>query len=367
MIANITLADHLNANTQGYEALRKQTEEALLNVPEPATRLPSDRILRSLFPAWSALTEHKPLPGMASSEDWAAHRICHRDAFDYYFRLSIPEGGISPSDVDAVLSLAANAESFCDALAQLSSKQASDGITKFRKFLEYARHRMAIVATPELDHGLVTAIFSCGDGFCNNAGQLDILSLERQLFWRLAEDALRRINDAEDRLRVITQAFRNGKAICLMAFSIEFWRAQPEQEKLLEESEVDKLQKIALERIELAAKNGTLRNAPYLRSVLKFLTDAGNPETASSCAKKLAEEDSGLADLLSAAVTGIYVSNGRSSYTFDHAFVDQYIGLAPEALRSRCEQRLAQSPGWMTPDKRTAITDYLKTPTPPRN
>ena len=365
-IATNAIADllDLKPNSPRYDVLEKRRQDELSKAPE-IVRAPSDRILRSLFPAWNKLNNREDIEAPPDSA-WEEHRICHQDVFDYYFRLSIPESGTSSLDVNATLSLATTPKKFRERLEQLSNAQANDGKTKLRKFLEHAPDRMNTVAGP-LAEGVVAAIFSCGDHFCSKFEPWDMISHNnRHRFYLLAEEALRCMPPAADRVKLITYAFRNGDAICLMVRSLARWREPAEPSKPFEEDELDEIQKIVLEKIEIAAKNDTLRNAPFLLDVFVFLSSTGSQETANSYAKILADEDSGLADLLFAAIAGASITNNRQSYNFDQAFIDRYIGLPQEELRTRCQQWHASNPDWMNPDRRTAINAFLETQRDPR-
>ncbi len=152
--------------------------------------------------------------------------------------------------------------------------------------------RMNIVDPPRWPSGLVAAIFSCGDRFCSKFEPLDVLMRLEQPTSFLPPgrgSARRKSLKPRTALNSITGAFQNGDAICLMVHSIERWRAQTGPAQISSKKmNWTTLQKIVLERIKLAVKNDTLRNAPYLDDIFRFLSSSGVPRNG----KLLREETS---------------------------------------------------------------------------
>ncbi|MBC1259379.1 KAP P-loop domain protein, partial (plasmid) [Trichormus variabilis V5] len=65
--------------------------------------------------------------------------ICSADVFPVYFRLAIPEGNISISEMQAILALANNCQAFGAKLVELSAQMRPDGISRINVFLDRLR------------------------------------------------------------------------------------------------------------------------------------------------------------------------------------------------------------------------------------
>lgn len=106
--AKAMLTEPRNSGSQSScaEEEGRRTVEAIINHASESNRPQVREIMKQLFPQveWVFGGSHY---GAGFDEQWFRDlRVCHPKVFDRYFHLAIPEGDISQTELDLILSLA---------------------------------------------------------------------------------------------------------------------------------------------------------------------------------------------------------------------------------------------------------------------
>ena len=122
-------------------------------------REPVRKLLERLFPK---------LKGNCFAGSWDSVwrkelRVCSLDIFPAYFRLALPEGNFSNTELQAILSLANDTNAFGEKLLELAKQIRSDGTTRVSTFLErledYTKEDISSESVPSI----VQAFLMVGD------------------------------------------------------------------------------------------------------------------------------------------------------------------------------------------------------------
>ncbi len=236
-------------------------------------------------------------------------RACSLDIFPTYFRLAIPEGGISNAEMKVLLALTYNAEVFGAILVELAGQKHPDGTTRVRAFLERFQDYTGKEIPLEHIPSVLQALFDVGDqllrpedeprGIFGFGNAVRIERIIRRLLLRL---------DEPSRFEVLRRAISNGKAIAIIVREVVTLGQQhgkygseqprPEEEKLITVEHLDELEKIALEKVRDAAQQGVLLQAPDLRYILYAWRNWAGEAEVRQWVQKVISDDIGLVNLL---------------------------------------------------------------------
>lgn len=222
MMTNSTLKFTLDRNAENES--RRQIMKGVLDEAE-ADRDAINTILEAMFPVWDTRARSQTF-GDGSESRWRkARRICSVDVFDFFFRLSIPEGSLCSSEVKAILALTNRPPEFCATLKRLSGEKAFDGATKLEKFLQYSSDYLCDRGEDVSIEGLLFSVCSCGDSLYNKLERqiLPFLSTDWLLF-HFAAAAINMISEPTDRLKLVNEAFAQGSALSVMTLAVRLWR-----------------------------------------------------------------------------------------------------------------------------------------------
>ena len=232
-------------------------------------------------------------------------RVSSAEIFNAYFRLAIPEGGISYAEMKAMLALAKNSRLFAAKLVELANQTRPDGTTRVREFLErigdYAKEEISLDCIPSI----LQALFEVGD-------QLWRLKDQQRAFLNLGNDAqiewltwqlLERL-DKQNSFQIMKEVISNGKATAtivqqLLSFGNEHGKYgsnsfRPEEERLFNTQQLQELEELALGKVREAAQQDYLLQVPKLPPVLYFWKDLAGEKEVLEWVKKV--DDNGLTE-----------------------------------------------------------------------
>jgi len=243
-------------------------------------------LLIEMFPTLKAVMEKTNfLVGNSEKEKWRKQlRICSPDIdiFLTYFRLEIPEGSISNTEMKALLALTKYSQKFGEKLVELATQIRPDGTTRVRVFLEriedYITQEISLDSIPSI----LQALFEVGDqlwcledeqnSFFNNGNETQIELIITKLLERLQQP---------QRFEILRDAISNGKAISTIAWEVralgiehgkyESQGTKPEEERLINEQQLKELQELALQKVREAVEQDSLLQAPQLRTTIFYL------------------------------------------------------------------------------------------------
>jgi predicted KAP-like P-loop ATPase len=259
--------------------------------------------------------------------DWLRRRrICSKPIFPVYFRLEIPDGEFSRSEMRGAIDSTARAEDFTAVLRGLLKRKHPQGSTMARKLLidlqQYTKSDIPASNIPLV----VSVLFNIGDellvpedepkGLFEFGNDIIIGRVLWQLLERLTEP---------ERFSALVDAFRDGSAIGTMCRELRMYAGQhdesgskpkkPVDERVLGADHVEVLKGIVLDKIRhLQLKGEGYRAVGLLPSIIwtwRWL--AGSATEAEAWLRDTASADEGLAWLLERWVSQVK-SQGANEY-----------------------------------------------------
>lgn len=243
-------------------------------------------LLIEMFPTLKAVLEKTNfLVGNSEKEKWRKQlRICNPDIdiILTYFRLAIPEGSISNTEMKALLALTENYREFGKKLVELAIQIRPDGTTRVRVFLERLEDYITQEILSEHIFPILQALFEVGDqlwrledeqySLFNNGNEIQIEIIIVKLLERLQQP---------QRFEILKEVISKGKAISTIAWEVrslgmehgkyESHRHVPKEERLINEQQLVELEELALKKMREAAKQDSLLQAPQLRTTIFYL------------------------------------------------------------------------------------------------
>lgn len=282
-------------------------------------------------------------------------RICSPDVCTIYFRFSVPDQRISNAEMLATIGCAALPQSFSAELLRLVEGKRPDGTTRARGFLqrlhEFTGDRIPIEYAPNA----VFTLCSLGDRLMDqNDRPLGGIEIGNDLYvLYCVADLLRRL-PVEDRCETLTHGILNGESIAMPLMLVEALHHEHAGEGgaeladntiVIPSGRLPDLALALLERVQKAATDGTLLQAPRLVQTLNWWNAHGSDGEVKTWLERQVESDSGLVVVLGACLSGGTVTSGYSARRFDRL-----------------------DPGWLAPfldtDTIAARLDGLNTKTP---
>lgn len=234
-------------------------------------------------------------------------RICNPDMFDAYFRLSMQAGKIDAAELEMLLAIASDAESFDHMLSRLNQDW------RIIKFLDSLDSHVLKTIPRENIQAIVSALLDSGDLF--PIGIKGPLSLDTPMrIHRIIHQLITRISDPEDRFIILQNAIANAtKSIYIIVHELREQSREhleesdtylPQEYRDLTAEGLISLHKLTVNRIKYWADHGSLIDHPKLLDLLRAWRDWGDTSEASRYVEQLTNTDRGLVAFLSATMDG---------------------------------------------------------------
>lgn len=313
-------------------------------------------LLISIFPKLEIA--FKGAGGYGSDAEWRRQsRICSEDIFPRYFRLALPKGDISNYEIRATLELAKDSKAFAQKLLQFCREYPPRISVFFERMKDY------IQEIPEdRVYNILQTLFDIGD---------EILNVGHHIRWKLIEKIilplLRRLNSQKERFTVLKNLFSDGHSISIIIRTIvplgrEYGRyganspdIKPPEKCVISEEDLEKLEKITLERIKKASQDGSLLKAPSLGFILQYWQDLERNKIVKSWCSKVIKSDEGLVDFLVGFFDKDYE---RNEMAFKLSELKLFVN--PSEIIDRCKNLLASPPEWLKNLRKVAIGAFVK-------
>ncbi len=247
------------------------------------------------------------IPSYQQSND--PRRIRNYESFPIYFHFSIPGWGVSREECDAILDLLDKPEDFHGLLNKLKDQVRPAGGTRLNSFLDAALLPAQKLNT-DRSRAMIVALFDFGDQYLagDDYGRnpLGIPFGNEMGILRLVLQCLRNLPEKE-RANYLSEAIPASRSIVPLVHTVfslgtDFGRHGGKREplnQLVTESELDKLEQLALEKIIARSKDRTLVQASELKQVLLAWKDwQGHDADISNWIKDLSTESETLLQFL---------------------------------------------------------------------
>lgn len=239
-------------------------------------------------------------------------RACVAEFFPTYFRLSLSDDVVPRREIDAIIAHAADQEWIRVKLLRSVQETRRGGGTRAAPILDALSQNADDVSIDEVV-SLLSAIFSIADELdveADEAGAFSYGNNSLRIHW-LLRSLTRDRTDLTQRSAILMKAARNASLGWQVDLASSAWgdynpregeELQPEDNRLVTESDLPRLTKLALDSIKRAAKDGTLLNHNDLPSLLyrwrDFANDGGASAKSWTCARL--KEDTAVARLAAA-------------------------------------------------------------------
>jgi predicted KAP-like P-loop ATPase len=335
----------------------------------PLREEPVKDMLERLFPKLKGIwgnTHYGP--------DWEAPwrrelRVCSDGVFPVYFSLTVANGEISNSEIQAILANADNPQRFSAEILKLSQQIRPDGKTRASAFLGRLQDYTGKEISLEQIDPIVSALLDIGDQLLLTEDERSGLHGNDVQIGRVNWQLLKRL-ERDKRFEVIRRAFETGRAISVLqrAFIVLSQQqglygenAQPEQDWFVTHEQLLDLERAFLARIRGASKDGSLLRSARLLPVLSLWREKAGEEEVQAWVTEAARNDSQLVEILegflqSGSSHTLGDSVGQKQDRLDPEWIKPY--LDPERIVARV-QVLSRDTS-VTLRQRRALEQFLK-------
>jgi predicted KAP-like P-loop ATPase len=275
-------------------------------IPE-ALRNSTKEMVQTLFPRLESVWSNMHYSG-DSLQQWRRElRVCVPDVFPAYFRLSLPEGAVSRTELDALLQLAMDQGAFADALRKASTQKTPTGVSKVRGLLERFMDHVADEFIVGHAQPVISALLDMGDELLLSTdqvrGSFDFGNEFRvtRVVYHLLKTA-----DPGQRTPLLRQAIEHGQALQCAQYLIGWLvgevekAAKGEGESLVSEADVEQLKKLWCRRVEGFSQQTQFIEHPALAVLLSGWCHLGGEEETKAWWQRASETDQGLLRLIAA-------------------------------------------------------------------
>ena len=305
-------------NDTTKEQAKKRCDEIINRVNKPTQEILKD-FLKRLFPKLESFYGNINY-GYDWLDNWRRDcRICSPDIFNIFFRLSLPKGEISQKEIETILSLGNNPDSFAEALLKLNE----DG--RIIRFLERLEDYTRSDIPEENIEPIITVLMDIGDlfpegdsGFFGTDTPMRILRLCYQL--------THRFDSYEKRFNIFKHAIKKAtRSLYTIVHEIGVQdqghakygskeTPQPKDEMTVNKEQLEKLEKFACGKIESWAKDGQLKKHKHLPSILFRWKEWGQRNEINNFVHNMIKTDDGLIDFITSFLSKSTI-HGLSDYT----------------------------------------------------
>ena len=303
--------------------------DTLVGAAQAKSKAQVEEILKQLFPKVSA-----------GNEDlfYRDLRVCHPDVFDRYFLLSIPEGDISQADLDALLALTNDRDQL---VARFNEFKKQGLLAVVLDRLEAYKQEVSLEnAVP-----FIAALFDIGDDLPEGQAGMFALSTwmhaSRIIRWYLLKEP-----DVAKRHSYLAQAMNLSEGLYLPVMKVAIETDSQKEgrvpsERLLDDTSVDDLKAILVEKIRKSAEKRRLASHPQMGTLLGIWAEWAGPDEPKVWVEYLTKSGEGLVAFLEAMTQKAVASRSGDSLSHECWYmqlnaVEKFID--PEVVASRLEE-----------------------------
>ncbi|MDR3478814.1 MAG: P-loop NTPase fold protein [Gammaproteobacteria bacterium] len=270
--------------------------------------IPADilqKLLMHLFPRLRSMYEPNTPYYHSASLARKNKRVCNPDAFDVYFRLSIPSGYMDESELETILMQANSANSFDQTLSRLNQ---DDRIVKFLDLMDSAVTEK--IPQKNIQH-VINALIDCADLFPE--GKTTLLSFDSDMrVHRICHQLLRTFSKTEERFAILQEAITKAtKSLHIIVRELMIQGQEhiesedtflPASHRDLSGEQLMALRNLAVEKIQYWAHNGRLAEHPKLLPILYAWKAWGSEDECREYIMKMIQDEKGLLAFLGATL-----------------------------------------------------------------
>lgn len=304
--------------------------------------------------------------------DWLAEcrrnlHACHPEVFPIYFRLTVPPGAVSRSEMTALLALAGAPVDFGNALVRAMKEKRPDGLSKARALLERLMDHVEKDIPDTQIPTVIQALLNVGDALNDPAderGMFDFSNVSRAS--RPVYRLLKRVG-ADQRAGVLKPAIQSGNAVAVQLLLLHALDEEVTDAKdsgkatLLAADEIERLKPVWLDRVRTLSIEASFLKHPELSRLLAAWQQWASETEVRTWCNRATASDKGLLSFL----TG-FLQYAESLATSDRAvrrrprlnpvWLESYLDTVACADRLRELQRKDEVPA----DNQEAVSQYMR-------
>jgi predicted KAP-like P-loop ATPase len=353
------------------EQAKKRCDEIIGRVNESQQEVMKD-FLKILFPKLESIYGYSHF-----GNDWMYNwrrdcRICSPDIFDIFFRFSLPKGEISQKEIETIVSLGNNANSFAEALLKLSEDK-----RRIIRLLERLEDYTQSDIPEENIEPIITALMDTGDLFPEGDSGIFVTDTPMRIL-RLCYQLSHRFDSSEKRFNIFNHAIQKAtRSLYTIVHEVGVLgqehgkfsskeSPEPKDKLTVNVEQLEKLEKLACDKIENWAKDGRLKKHEHLLPILFRWKEWGQREKINHFVNSTIKNDDGLIDFIASFLNKHTISHGMSDYVgkidwrINLKNVEEFVDLKNIELRIR---KILSSSDFEELDarKKLAIKTFLDT------
>lgn len=256
-------------------------------------------------------------------------RICHSEIFRFYFRLAVPQEGISVHTINSLIQID-DTEAFYDQVTKLAGETTSSGRTKAHVFLSHLSEYTEDIDTDQIP-SLIDGLFRSSDEILKADNENGIVAPNnRHLLNQLIRELLRRV-EQDQREGILIDAMNSNEGLYLQQNVTTTLSKQhglfdaegvPAEERLLTEDQLDVVHDAVINNIATTAENKGLLQLRQPFSVFAFWYDLSE-EDASEWLETTISDREGLLQCLDQLIIG----QDPPRWKADPDWVDDVMGI----------------------------------------
>ena len=324
----------------------------LEQVPEKDREAVKDLLAR-IFPK-----AHKVWRNVGHGASWEQSwrkdlRVCSESVFPVFFRLSLPDGGLSRLEMEALLAAATDAAAFRDALLTLSREPIpkTAPVSKLRSALERLEDFTERDIPAEHIVPLLTGLFDAADALVAMEPERKVglwsLGLDNQI-GRLMFLLIRRLPEP-DRFALQCDLVTHGGGIETILHEVAVLGqqhgkftsrpAEPDEACILTAQHLADLEALAVERLRAVATSGQLMSMRRPVALLFMWREWSGTDEAREWAQRLTASDEGLLSVLEKVISKVRSQSDGSYAVIEYDRIDPR-GLEPLLPVAFTEERV---------------------------
>lgn len=225
------------SDNQSQKAKYSRIIENIINSASEINRESVKEILKNLFPTTQWIISNHYYDHTSYQQWFTQLRVCHKDHFDKYFKLSFDSEDFSTSDFISFLQLTADREKLKEQLLTLDAENILEDFLS--KFEAYSKHIRAENIEPYL-----YAMFDSADEVNKESSKFLGFSAQTHLF-RLSYWCLESIQDSKQRARLLINYINQNSNFAIIEDILisEENAKEKQQHHLLEKTDFEQLKK----------------------------------------------------------------------------------------------------------------------------
>ena len=327
------------------EQAKKRCDEIIDRVNESQQEVMKD-LLKILFPKLEDIYGYSHF-GNGGTYNWRRDcRICSPDIFEIFFRFSLPKGEISQKKIETILSSGNNAGLFAETLLKLGEDK-----RRIARFLERMEDYTRSDIPEENIEPIIVALMDTGDLYPEgNSGFFETDTPMRIL--RICYQLIHRFDDCEKRFNILEQAIQKAtRSLYTLVHEVGVLgqeqgkfgskeSPEPKDKLTINAEQLEKLEKLACDKIENWAKDGRLEKHKHLPIILFSWKEWGQKKRIIIFISNMIKSDDGLIELITSFLiksTSQSLSDnvGQINWRINIKSIEEFVDLKDAELRIR--------------------------------